>query len=108
MNKGICFNKISIFRQHCTGQPGQCWFISCMFFIIFHGQKKIILQDKEYNRVISDQIKKGIYFNICKSAYSSLPNRRVDRNKRIGRKDEPFLISVVPVISAVVGKMSHS
>ena len=71
-------------------------------------KKKIILQDKEYNRVISDQIKKGIYFNICKSAYSSLPNRRVDRNKRIGRKDEPFLISVVPVISAVVGKMSHS
>ena len=40
--------------------------------------------------------------------YSSLPNRRVARNKRGGGKDEPFLISVVPVISVAVGKMSHS
>ena len=40
--------------------------------------------------------------------YSSLPNRRVARNKCGGGKDEPFLISVVPVISMVVGKMSHS
>ena len=40
--------------------------------------------------------------------YSSLPNRCVARNKRGCGKDEPFLISVVPVISVVVGKMSHS
>ena len=40
--------------------------------------------------------------------YSSLPNRRGARNKRGGGKDEPFLISVVPVISVVVGKMSYS
>ena len=40
--------------------------------------------------------------------YSSLPNRCVAQNKRGGGKDEPFLISVVPVISVVVGKMSHS
>ena len=39
--------------------------------------------------------------------YSSLPNRRGARNKRDGGKDEPFLISVVPGISVVVGKMSH-
>ena len=43
---------------------------------------------------------KGIYF--------SLPNRRAARNKRGGGKDEPFLISVVPGISVVVGKMSDS
>ena len=37
MNKGIRFNKISIFGQHCTGQwPIQCWFISSMILIIFH------------------------------------------------------------------------
>ena len=29
--------------------------------------------------------------------YSSLPNRRVARNKRGGGKDEPLLISLVPV-----------
>ena len=29
-----------------------------------------------------------------RSHYSSLPNRRVARNKRGGRKDEPFLISI--------------
>ena len=40
--------------------------------------------------------------------YSSFRNSRVARNKRGGGKDEPFLISVVPVISVVVGKMSHS
>ena len=40
--------------------------------------------------------------------YSSLPNRCVAQNKRGGGKDEPFLISVVPVISVAVGKMSHS
>ena len=40
--------------------------------------------------------------------YSSLPDKRVARNKCGGGKDEPFLISVVPVISMVVGKMSHS
>ena len=34
--------------------------------------------------------------------YSSLPNRRVARNKHGGGKDEPFLISVVPGISMVV------
>ena len=39
--------------------------------------------------------------------YSSLPSRRVTRNKRGGGKDEPFLISVVPGISVMVGKMSH-
>ena len=39
--------------------------------------------------------------------YSSLPTRRVARSKPDGGKDEPFLISVVPVISVVVGKMSH-
>ena len=42
------------------------------------------------------------------SHYSSLPNRRVARKKRGGGKDEPFLISVVPGISVVAGKMSHS
>ena len=40
--------------------------------------------------------------------YSSLLNKRVAWNKGGGRKDEPFLISVVPVISMVVGKMSYS
>ena len=40
--------------------------------------------------------------------YSFLPNRRVARNKRGGGKDEPFLISVVPGVSVMVGKMSHS
>ena len=40
--------------------------------------------------------------------YSSLSNRRVARDKRGCGKDEPFLISVVPVISVVVGKKSHS
>ena len=40
--------------------------------------------------------------------YSSLSNRRVSRNKHGGGKDEPFLISVVPGISVIVGKMSHS
>ena len=34
--------------------------------------------------------------------YSSLPNRRVARNKCGGGKDEQFLISVVPGISMVV------
>ena len=34
--------------------------------------------------------------------YSSLPNRRGARNKRGGRKNEPFLISVVPGINMVV------
>ena len=42
-----------------------------------------------------------------KGIYSSLPNRRAARNKRGGGKDEPFLISLVPVISVVVGKISH-
>ena len=32
------------------------------------------------------------------ACYSSLPNRRVARNKRGGGKDEPLLISVVPGI----------
>ena len=40
--------------------------------------------------------------------YSSLANRRVARKKRGDGKDEPFLISVVPGISVVAGKMSHS
>ena len=40
--------------------------------------------------------------------YSSVPNRRVAPNKRGGGKDEPFLISVMSLISVVVGKMSHS
>ena len=39
--------------------------------------------------------------------YSSLPNRCVAQNKHGGGKDEPFLISMVPIISMVVGKMSH-
>ena len=71
MNKGIRFNKISIFGQHCIEQcPIQCWFISCKFFIIFHGEKKSILQEKEYNRAISYQIKKGIRFNILFGQHS--------------------------------------
>ena len=41
-----------------------------MFFIIFHGEKKSLLQEKKYNWAISYQIKKGICFNIYKSAYS--------------------------------------
>ena len=40
---------------------------------------------------------------------NTLPSqRRVARNERGGRKDESFLISVVPGISVMVGKMSHS
>ena len=31
-----------------------------MSFIIFHGEKKRLLQEKEYNWAISNQIKKGI------------------------------------------------
>ena len=41
-----------------------------MFFTIFHGEKKSLIQEKEYNWAISYQIKKGICFNIYKSAYS--------------------------------------
>ena len=40
--------------------------------------------------------------------YSSLLNRCGAWSKHGGGKDEPFLIGVVPVISIVVGKMSHS
>ena len=40
--------------------------------------------------------------------YSSLLNRCVFRSKCGGGKDEPFLISLVPGISVVVGKMRHS
>ena len=40
--------------------------------------------------------------------YSSLPNRLVAWNKRGGGKDEPFLISLMPGTSVMVGKMSHS
>ena len=37
MNKGICFDKISIFGQHFVGQwLIQHWFVSSMVFIIFH------------------------------------------------------------------------
>ena len=62
MNKEIRFNKIIIFRQHYIGQwPIQCWLISFMFFIIFHGETKSLLQEKEYNWAISHQIKKEIY-----------------------------------------------
>ena len=42
------------------------------------------------------------------NTYSSLPNRHVARNKHGGGKDDPFLISVVPMIGVVEGKMSHS
>ena len=42
----------------------------------------------------------GIVYK-SENKYSSLPNRRG------GGKDEPFLISVVPVISVMVGK-NHS
>ena len=38
--------------------------------------------------------------------YCSLANRRGARNKRGGGKDEPFLISVVPVISVVLSGIS--
>ena len=38
---------------------------------------------------------------------SSLPNRRVARNKSGGGKDEPLSVSAAPGISMVVGKMSH-
>ena len=41
-------------------------------------------------------------FTLNSSSYSSLPNRRVARNKRGSGKDEPFIISVVPGISMVV------
>ena len=42
MNKGIRFNKISTPKQHFKGQWPiiPCWFISCMFFIIVHGEKQ--------------------------------------------------------------------
>ena len=43
-----------------------------------------------------------------KGKYSFLPNRRAARNKRGGGKDEPFLDSVVPGKSVVVGKISDS
>ena len=45
---------------------------------------------------------------IEESVYSSLPNKRVARNKCDGGKDEPFLNIVVLGISVVVGKMSLS
>ena len=65
MNKIICFKKIIIFGQHYIGQwPIKCWFISCMFFITFHGEKKSLLQGKEYNWAIYYEIKKEICFNI--------------------------------------------
>ena len=65
MNKIMDFKKIIVFGQHCIGQWHiQCWFISCMLFIIFHGEKKSLLQQKEYNWAISYQIKKEICFNI--------------------------------------------
>ena len=38
---------------------------------------------------------------------SSLPNRRVARNKSGGGKDEPLSVSAAPGISMVVEKMSH-
>ena len=38
---------------------------------------------------------------------SSLPNRRVARNKSGGGKDEPLSVSAAPGISMVAGKMSH-
>ena len=41
-----------------------------MFFIIFHGEKKGLLQEKEYNWAISYQIKKRIRLNIYKSTHS--------------------------------------
>ena len=37
---------------------------------------------------------------------SCLPNRRGARNRRGSGDGEPFLISVVPVISVVAGKIS--
>ena len=46
----------------------------------------------------------GYYF----AHYSDLSNRHIAWNKCGGGKDEPFLISVVPGISVMVGKMSHS
>ena len=53
--------------------------------------------------LFSQQLPQG-----AEGAYSSLPNSRGAWNKRGGRKDGPFLISVVPGISVVVGKMGHS
>ena len=50
----------------------------------------------------------GIFRHILSPMYSSLWNRYVAENKRGGGKDEPFLISMVPIISMVVGKMTHS
>ena len=49
----------------------------------------------------------GSFFGVM-FKYSSLLNRRGTRNKCGGEKDEAFLNSVVPVISVVVGKVSHS
>ena len=78
MNKGIRFNKISTFRQHCVGQwPIHCWvflFHVCSLLSSTDRNKKpqnfkILLQEKEYNSAISYQIKKGNCFNIYKSAY---------------------------------------
>ena len=65
--------------------------------------RKILLLVK-YCLTMFDDIKRFLSYS---KNYSSLPTRRVARNKRGGGKDEPFLISVVPVISVVVGKMSH-
>ena len=53
------------------------------------------------------QIIKKLYFGLP-GRYSSLPNRRIARNKSGGGKYEPFLIRVFLGISVVVGKMSHS
>ena len=65
MNKGIRFLKSIIFGQYWIGQwPIKCWFISCMFFIIFHGDRKSLLQENEYNWAISYQMKKEICFDI--------------------------------------------
>ena len=77
MNKGIGFNKISTFEQRCIGQwPIQFGlFHICSLLSSTERNKKpqnfkTLSQEKEYNRAIVYQIKKGICFNIYKSAYS--------------------------------------
>ena len=57
---------------------------------------------------IANDLRYKIKFeNLVKGKYSSLPNRRIARNKRCGGSNEPFLISVAPRISVVAGKISH-
>ena len=54
------------------------------------------------DNIVNDMCYKIEFENCVKDKYSSLPNRRIARNKRGGGKDELFFITAVPGISKVV------